>query len=89
MLPVYTQTLVCTPRGYYVLSHAPYVCTEVSVSPDVVAESEEHWSRVREGDHGFKPMTYKINTCRFLARYSALLGYGKDWLAQCQDNVTE
>ena len=34
-------------------------------------------------------MTYKIDTCRFLARCSALLGRGINWLAQCQDNVTE
>ena len=31
---------------------------------------------------------FKIDTCRFLAWRSAL-GYSKDWLAQCQDNVTE
>ena len=28
-------------------------------------------------------------TCLFLARCSELLGLGKDWLAQCQDNMTE
>ena len=32
-------------------------------------------------------MTYQIDICHFLARY--LLGYGKDWLAQYEDNVTE
>ena len=31
----------------------------------------------------------KIETSRFLARHSALLGQGKDQLAQHQDNVTE
>ena len=31
----------------------------------------------------------KIDTCRLLAWRSALLGSGKDWLAQCQDNATE
>ena len=36
-----------------------------------------------------KPMTYKIDTCRFLVWYSALKGWGKDWLAQYQENVTE
>ena len=36
-----------------------------------------------------KPMTYKIDTCHFLAMCLALLGYGKDWLAQYQDNDTE
>ena len=30
----------------------------------------------------------KIDTCRFLVRYSALLGLGKNWLALYQDNVT-
>ena len=34
-------------------------------------------------------MTLKIDTCCFLARHLTLLGYGKDGLAQCQDNVTE
>ena len=32
-------------------------------------------------------MTYTIYTCPFLARHSALIS--KDWLAQCQHNVTE
>ena len=36
-----------------------------------------------------KPMTYQMATCRFLARCPALLGYGKDWLVQCQDNVSK
>ena len=31
---------------------------------------------------------FKIDICRFLARRSALLGQGKDWFVQCQDNVT-
>ena len=34
-------------------------------------------------------MTLKIDICCFLARHSALLRQGKDWLAQCQDNVNE
>ena len=34
-------------------------------------------------------MTYKIDTSRSLAWYSPLLGYGRDWLAQYHDNVTE
>ena len=36
-----------------------------------------------------KLMTYKIDTCRFLSWRSALIGQGKDLLAQYQDNVTE
>ena len=52
-----------------------------------MAEWVEH---MREIFHGrVKPMTYKIDTCRFQARCSGLLGYGKGWLVQCQDNVTE
>ena len=43
--------------------------------------------------HGYVPWSsqtdnLKIDTCRFLARHSALLGTVKAWLAQCQDNVT-
>ena len=34
-----------------------------------------------------RAMTYQIDTCRFLAWISALIGSRKDWLAQCQDNV--
>ena len=37
----------------------------------------------------FKTMTYKIDIYRFLVWYSALLGEGKNVLAQCQDNVNE
>ena len=36
-----------------------------------------------------KPMTYKIDTCHYLAWCSALIGYGKDWLTQCQNNAIE
>ena len=35
-----------------------------------------------------KTVTYKIYTCRYLAWQLALIGSEKDWLAQCQDNVT-
>ena len=47
------------------------------------AESEEHGSQV-VGTHGqVKQRTNKI------ARYLALLGSGKDWLALGQNNATE
>ena len=36
-----------------------------------------------------EPMTYSIDTCHFLAWCLTLIGYGKYWLAQCHDNVTE
>ena len=42
---------------------------------------------------GFRPRWFELcssqtnglkgDTCHFLARSSALLGYGKDWLVQC------
>ena len=41
----------------------------------------EHWSS--------QSNDFKIDTCHFLARCMALLGEGKDWLVQFQDNVTE
>ena len=31
----------------------------------------------------------KVDPCHFLCRHLELLWYGKDWFAQCQDNVTE
>ena len=48
------------------------------------------------GDRGFEPMIESnhwlikliLVACCFLARLSALLGSGKDWLEQFQDNVT-
>ena len=51
----------------------------------------------RSGDsdlHRFEPWSgqtdhFKIDTCHFLASRSALLGWVKDWLAQCQDSVAE
>ena len=46
--------------------------------PGVVAESVEHWFRVLEivgsNPGRVKPMTYKTDTCRFLAKCSPLLG---------------
>ena len=36
-----------------------------------------------------KPMTYKIDTCYYLAWYLALIVWDKDWLAQYQDNMTD
>ena len=35
-----------------------------------------------------KPMTNKIDMCRFLVWHSALIGEDKDWLPQYHDNVT-
>ena len=57
-----------------------------------IGESEPY--RFESGPCGFKPWSgqindFKIDTCRFLTWRLALLGLSKDWLAQCQDNVTE
>ena len=61
---------------------------------DAVAESCGRSGFLQPGR--VKQMTYKIDTCRYLASLVlnltwclALLGYGKDWLAQYHDNVTE
>ena len=35
-----------------------------------------------------KAMTSKMYICHYLDWFSALIGWDKDWLAQCQDNVT-
>ena len=45
----------------------------------------------RRGFESYSSQTNDLNidTSRFLAWRSALLGYGKNWLAQCQDNVSE
>ena len=50
------------------------------------------WKIGESEPRSFKPRSsqtndFKIDTCRFLARHLALLGQGKDWLIQCQDNV--
>ena len=36
-----------------------------------------------------QPNDLNMYTYHFRARHSTLLSYGKDWLAQCQDNVTK
>ena len=60
--------------------------------PGTVAELVERWPRVWEIGSlvlgRVKSMTYKIDTCRFVAWHSTLIGYGKDGFAQCQENVT-
>ena len=59
----------------------------------MVAESVEHRPHVWEIGSSIpspvEPIAYQIDTCRFLAWCSALIGQGMDWLAQGQDNVTE
>ena len=59
----------------------------------VVAESVEHGIVVRMIGSSVtgrvKLMRYTIDIHCFLAWHSVLIGYGNDWLAQCQDNPTE
>ena len=56
---------------------------------EVVAESAESRRKVGSSKPGrVKPMIYIIDTSRYLVWPLALMGYVKDWLAQCQDNVT-
>ena len=67
--------------------------------PDAVAKLVERLSPIL-GDQGIEEtLRFKyqssqtndlqIDTCHYLARHSALLREGKDWLAQCKDNVTD
>ena len=53
-------------------------------------ERGPHGSEIGSSVPGWvKPMSYEIDTCRFLVRHLAFLGECKDWLAQCLHNVTE
>ena len=78
------------------LKYKHHTCLKVQspdFKPGAVAESVENVSCVGEivglNPCRVRPLTYKIDTSQFLARCSALLEQGKDWVAQCQDNVTE
>ena len=58
-----------------------------------LAESSEYKPPIRV-DMSLIParvnsLTYKPDTCCFVAWQSILISEGKDWLAECQDNVTE
>ena len=58
-----------------------------------MAERVEHLSHIGDSEpHALEPRLgqtddLKIDTCRFPARRSVLLGWDKDWLAQCQKNL--
>ena len=58
----------------------------------MVTKSVEHKHSVQKvrssNPSRVKPVTYQIDTCGYLAWRLALIGYEKDWLAQCQDSVT-
>ena len=81
-----SQLTTCPYKPYFLL------CGNcISGYPGSVVESVERGPRsincVVPGR--VKPMNCKINAFLFLDRRSTLLGLAKDWLAQCQDNVTE
>ena len=62
--------------------------------PVAVVELVERAPRVRDtgclvSRTRVKPMTYQIDTCRFLVSCTALLGHNKNLFVQCQDNLTE
>ena len=58
----------------------------VDESVECKSPVREIWSWIPDR---VKQMTYKIDTCCFLAWCSVLIGEGKDSLVYCQDNVTE
>ena len=57
-----------------------------------VAESVQHMPPVSEVGSSIpnriKQITHKFDTRRLLAWCSALIGWSKNWLAQCPDDVT-
>ena len=72
-----------------------YIYTHIYMNVFGVSRSGRISSASRESEpYGFEPWPSQINdfsidTCRFLVWCLALLGYGEDWLDQCQDNMTE
>ena len=72
-----------------------YVCIYIYIYhvPDTLVESIEQRPQMLEFGLSIrcrvKPVTYNVDTCHFLAWHSALIGYGKDWFAECQDKLTE
>ena len=66
-----------------------FIICHLGLTQGVVAESVEREPPMREIRNSVsgrvKPMTYKTDTCHFLA----LIGKRKDSLSQCQNNVTE
>ena len=63
----------------YIYIYTPFLCDRARwrnrLSTGVTCGRS--WVRIYDR---FKPMTYKLDTCRFLARCSALLGEDKDWV---------
>ena len=62
-----------------------YMNYGVNFKPGAVAQSVERGPHVLQIESSVpdwvKPITYQIDTCHFLARYSALTGWGNDLLA--------
>ena len=87
---IYIYIYKCMPIYIYTYIHI-YIYTYIHIYTHVVAESVEHWSSVWEivGSIPWLSKTNDLWDLYFIARCSALLEQGKDWLFQCQDNVTE
>ena len=83
-----TRTSCAKGRGF---ESRPSGIKRLTNWPDAVADSvERRYPMQKIGGlslNWFKPMAYKIDTCRYLAWHSALMECVKDWLAQCQENV--
>ena len=47
---------------------------------------DDHFGRL--GDLDLHQVRSHVDTCHFLTTKSISLEYDKEWLAQCQDNVT-
>ena len=76
MWGVYVWGCACNRDGVHVCGGwCEWVCVRVYVCVRRVGSSQTN--------------DFNLDTCRFLAWRSELLGLGKDWLAQCQDNMTE
>ena len=56
-----------------------------SLPSGVVAE----WGDQEFGSRSSQTNDLTIDACHLLAWHLTLIGYGNDWLAECQDNVTE
>ena len=101
-LPDHQRQPICLESNHLRRQTANYCPIIGSLCPDSRPDGMAKWVKRPSSfwggrgiqTHGFESWSSQISdllmdTCRFLARCSVLLGLGKDWLVQCQDNVTE
>ena len=68
------------------------ICSYAHIQEQVAESIEQRflmWMVRNLNSSCIKPMTYKIDTYRYLDWQLALLGYSKDWLDQYHHNVIE